>query len=186
MEQSKINEVYRAAGTRSKEENEATEWFTSVPNLLKCITCKAWELRKETPMFIVEGGVDPQIPKRIVVMKRRDWELIWDQNRNIGAFLRDPDFDNEKMFVVAFTARHPGTEKWPTLRPQIHFPRPLVEMDAWVERQLRTIPEYLAGLIEVREPKRDARSHPRKQKPNEPCTCGSGKKFKKCCHKLYL
>lgn len=29
--------------------------------------------------------------------------------------------------------------------------------------------------------KQDSASKAKKVKPNEPCTCGSGKKFKKCC-----
>ena len=171
-------------GIGSKQENAAIDWFTSIPNLLNGIYCKAWELRKESPLFYVEGGVDAQVPKGVVVMRRRHWELAGDP-WGVATFLNSPHFDNNEMFAVVATACHPGAENWPMLTPCFNFPLPLDEMDAWVERQLELNPE-LAGVVEVLETIRvirDARPRPRKQKPNEPCACGSGKKFKKCCHK---
>ena len=174
-------------GIGGKQINAANEWLASIPNLLDGLYCKARELRKESPLFYVQGGVDAQVPKRIMVMKRHHWDAPGDP-WGVATLLKSPSFDSDKMFPLVAIARHPGSEGWPMIYSCLYFPCPLDEMDAWVERELQDNPK-VADIFEVPDEvkvlqlSRVARPRPRKQKPNEPCACGSGKKFKKCCQK---
>jgi uncharacterized protein YecA (UPF0149 family) len=42
-------------------------------------------------------------------------------------------------------------------------------------------PNEMTNLFASRRSKRPTIHHPKKVKPNQPCPCGSGKKYKKCC-----
>jgi len=71
------------------------------------------------------------------------------------------DFDNEKG-IVTFIAKYKGTDEIMLHKERSRF---VFENGRWYYYEMLPFPKV------------------EKIKPNEPCPCGSGKKYKKCCGK---
>ena len=155
-----------------------SNWFASVPDLFNAVACLAWQNRANDPLFKVIGtnGGDP--PAEVQMILRETWgDPRLGVSENLVPRFDDPSFDCNFKFLAMVTPKPNELVKTATCR--FIYPRTPDMMDAWVVTKLAE----LGNCSYLRTP---VRTKTKKQKPNEPCGCGSKKKYKKCCRKAHV
>lgn len=127
------------------------------------------------------GLAAPQIgiPKKMAIIRLNNYKI------DLVNAIIDKKFDLQ-LFEGEGCLSFPGRIETTRRYNEVHISNNLVEPKTFIATELLAVVvqhelDHLSGILLPDVAIKKEQKDKKKQKPNDPCLCGSGKKYKKCC-----